>query len=241
MPLQAYADQLVTFEVAWGYGGSSVDLAGFRFYSGDESVCETSDPDARSLQCEMVVSSQVMPFSMTAFNIYGAESEHSEIFWLDFSNYLDADNSPPVAKLEASSISGATPLLVSFDGSGSTDPGGYVVSFSWDFGDGQAGEGELVDHTFYSPGDYVVALTVIDDAGVTAETEIVVSVSDYGQPAGDSDDDDVDFLQAVLFPGANVVGGGCSVSYDPAAPGEAGAWLLLLLAGTVFAIVKRKS
>ena len=46
-----------------------------------------------------------------------------------------------------------------------TDPEGYVVSFKWFFGDGQAASGRRVDHTFELPGTYRVQVRATDSWG----------------------------------------------------------------------------
>jgi PKD repeat protein len=54
---------------------------------------------------------------------------------------------------------------VSFDGTGSNDPDGSIVSYAWNFGDGNTGTGPTPSHTYASPGTFDVSLTVTDDAG----------------------------------------------------------------------------
>ena len=56
---------------------------------------------------------------------------------------------------------------VVFDASGSEDPDGKIVKYSWDFGDGETAEGIEVTHVFEKPGTYTVELTVTDDDGAT--------------------------------------------------------------------------
>ena len=57
---------------------------------------------------------------------------------------------------------------VFFDGTGSFDPGGEVVSYRWDFDDGTEAEGAAVEHAFEVPDrTYQVTLTVTDDGGDT--------------------------------------------------------------------------
>ena len=57
-------------------------------------------------------------------------------------------------------------LTIDFDASSSTDDGS-IVDWSWDFGDGNTGSGELTSHTYAEPGTYTVVLTVTDDEGAT--------------------------------------------------------------------------
>ena len=47
-----------------------------------------------------------------------------------------------------------TELSCDFDGSGSSDPDGSIVSFSWDFGDGNNGSGVSPSHTYGTAGTY---------------------------------------------------------------------------------------
>ena len=56
----------------------------------------------------------------------------------------------------------------SFDGSGSRDNDGTIVSYDWTFGDGTAGSGATVVHTYAMPGIYTATLTVTDNEGATA-------------------------------------------------------------------------
>lgn len=51
-----------------------------------------------------------------------------------------------------------------------------VVSYSWDFGDGETGSGARPTHTYDEPGEYVVRLTVTDDDGDEASREETVTV-----------------------------------------------------------------
>lgn len=53
---------------------------------------------------------------------------------------------------------------VTFNASGSSDNVG-IMSYIWDFGDGQSGADVAVSHTYSIPGNYTVTLTVIDAAG----------------------------------------------------------------------------
>ena len=71
----------------------------------------------------------------------------------------------------------ATLLEVTFTDA-STDSDGTVVSWNWDFGDGNTSTEQNPMHTYAANGTYTVALTVTDDAGETGSTSQSVSVND---------------------------------------------------------------
>jgi parallel beta-helix repeat protein len=52
-----------------------------------------------------------------------------------------------------------------FNASSSYDRDGEVVSFEWDFGDGETGNGMVVSHSYNSSGPYDVTLIITDDDG----------------------------------------------------------------------------
>jgi plastocyanin len=70
-----------------------------------------------------------------------------------------------------------TDLTLRFDASASSDPDGSISSYEWDFGDGTSGAGEMVEHTYDSPGDYDVTLTVTDGDGASSETTRTVTAT----------------------------------------------------------------
>jgi len=63
-----------------------------------------------------------------------------------------------------------------FDGSGSADPDGTVVAWSWTFGDGASGSGAIVTHTYISQGPFTVTLTVTDNSGNTGMTTHAITI-----------------------------------------------------------------
>jgi chitodextrinase len=54
---------------------------------------------------------------------------------------------------------------IQFDGSGSYAPGGFIVSYAWDFGDGTTGQGVRPTHTYWVDSRNLVVLTVTDNLG----------------------------------------------------------------------------
>ncbi|MCF7890297.1 PKD domain-containing protein [Candidatus Bipolaricaulota bacterium] len=92
-------------------------------------------------------------------------------------------NKEPTASFSANPTTGGAPLQVTFDASNSEDQDGIVDSFDWDFGDGTSTGGRVVEHSFSSPGEYTVELTVTDNDGATASTTQTVTVEESGPSA----------------------------------------------------------
>lgn len=68
--------------------------------------------------------------------------------------------------------------IITFDGSGSVDPDGTIITYEWDFGDGNDGQGETVTHFYTVPGTYTVTLVVTDNGGLPGVDIIFVVVAD---------------------------------------------------------------
>ena len=81
-------------------------------------------------------------------------------------------NSVPTASYTVASNS---TLTVNFT-SNSSDSDGSIVSYAWDFDDGQTSTEENPSHTYSSGGTYTVDLVVTDDGGLTNSTSSVVTV-----------------------------------------------------------------
>jgi PKD repeat protein len=121
---------------------------------------------------------------------------------------------------------------ITFDATSSTPgaPGGSIISYSWDFGDGSTGTGRNVTHAYTTQGNFTVKLVVTDDQGRTASASRTVPVGVVshkklkevvaglipGDPAGVSNPDvvigDGEILQAIdmwlkktLVPGTNQI------------------------------------
>jgi PKD repeat protein len=84
-------------------------------------------------------------------------------------------NQAPIAIASATPIAGPAPLDVNFSGSGSTDDN-TIVSYSWDFGNGDSSTNEDPSYQFTEVGIYTVTLTV-DDGEITDTETIVIDVT----------------------------------------------------------------
>ena len=87
-----------------------------------------------------------------------------------------AGNRAPVAVATSNKTTGAAPLTVAFDGSGSSDPDGDTLIYDWDFGDGSAhSSAAKPSHTYSQPGTFQAKLTVSDGRGKSASKTIAIT------------------------------------------------------------------
>jgi glucose/arabinose dehydrogenase/PKD repeat protein len=97
-----------------------------------------------------------------------------------------AANQPPTAVITASPTNGPAPLTVSFDGTGSSDPEGKPLSYSWDLnGDGTFGDatGPTASYTYTTAGVYHPSLRVTDDQGASDTASVTVTVGNTAPTA----------------------------------------------------------
>ena len=96
---------------------------------------------------------------------------------------------PPVIPVNKPPVADAGPdqtayvdETVYFDGSGSKDPDGSIISYKWDFGDGGTATGETSLHTYSTPGNYTVTLTVKDNMNAEGSDTCLVTVRETPTP-----------------------------------------------------------
>jgi glucose/arabinose dehydrogenase/PKD repeat protein len=97
-----------------------------------------------------------------------------------------AANQPPTAVFTANPTNGPAPLTVSFDGTGSSDPEGNPLSYSWDLnGDGTFGDatGSTASYTYTVAGVYHPSLQVTDDHGASDVTSATITVGNTAPSA----------------------------------------------------------
>ena len=89
----------------------------------------------------------------------------------------------PVAVATATPSGGDVPLTVNFSSTGSTDPGGAIVSYAWDFGDGATSTLANPSHSYTTGGPYVVTLNLADNGGAsTTQTVLVMALNPNQMP-----------------------------------------------------------
>jgi PKD repeat protein len=92
------------------------------------------------------------------------------------------DQMPPIAIFEWDPEFPDPQRSAEFDASSSYDPDGEIVSYQWDFGDGQIASGEKVSHGFSTCGEYTVTLMVTDNDDLSSykSNTIIVGVGIIG-------------------------------------------------------------
>jgi glucose/arabinose dehydrogenase len=99
--------------------------------------------------------------------------------------YIGANN-PPTAVATANPTSGTAPLTVQFTGSGSSDPDGDALTYSWDLnGDSAYGDSTAVNpsFTYTTAGTYQVTLRVTDARGASSTSAPVTVTVGPGNTA----------------------------------------------------------
>jgi PKD repeat protein len=86
-------------------------------------------------------------------------------------------NQPPTSDA-GGPYAGPVGVPLQFNALGSEDPDGFLVSYSWNFGDGNTGSGPVPTHTYAAPGLYTVTLTVTDNDGAENRSTATVLIGD---------------------------------------------------------------
>jgi PKD repeat protein len=88
--------------------------------------------------------------------------------------FLPRLNQPPMPAFSVAPLEPEAGEMIEFDASDSQDADGALDQIWWDFGDGGAAIGPIVQHRFSSPGEHTITLTVSDTDG--AVTVLVGSI-----------------------------------------------------------------
>jgi chitodextrinase len=81
--------------------------------------------------------------------------------------FTEVTQDPPVSSFTYSPPNPMVNDTITFDASGCSDADGIIVSYLWDFGDGDTSTSQNPTHAYDQEGSYTVTLTVTDDDGLT--------------------------------------------------------------------------
>jgi chitodextrinase/predicted DNA-binding WGR domain protein len=188
VPCVAAAEDGTTI-VAWGQvgaDGSNQVKASFYDPDGNAWTLTTVDPAAGVPLKPNAYRVAVTRTDTHMFGVWRGSNGHLKLFVLP----IDGSGPPPpppeggdpVASFTATPTSGASPLVVTFDGSASYDTDGSIVSYDWNFGDGGTAAGAIVTHTYTTSGTFSASLTVTDNDGKTGNASGDIQVSNPNQP-----------------------------------------------------------
>ena len=175
-PQQGHAPLTVTFDAHYSHDDGAI--AEFHWNFGDPHDTEPSSSIKASHTYRLPGTYLV---KMTVIDEMGKlDSEKMAIV---------VQNPPPVASFEVSNNMPPVGDTVSFDATASYDPNGDILSYFWDFGDGNTGIGIVTNHAYAQDIYYVVTLTVTDNDGETGiERQAVIpqttTIDDGGCPGG---------------------------------------------------------
>ncbi len=86
----------------------------------------------------------------------------------------------PTAALSATPTTGQTPVLVTADASGSSDPQGQTLSYAYNFGDGTtlpAQASATATHSYTTAGTFTITLTVTNTSALSATATATVTIT----------------------------------------------------------------
>ena len=86
-------------------------------------------------------------------------------------------NQPPEVSATVTTFEAAVGEEITFDASASTDSDGSIVSYIWDFGDGNQSAQAVATHAYSSPGTYTAVVTVTDDDGASSSASGDITVT----------------------------------------------------------------
>jgi len=126
--------------------------------------------------------SEVEPVGQEVYGTVGLEvGPNGDLFRVDiFGNIQRITYRAPTAVAMATPTAGNAPLVVQFDGSGSSTPLGSALAYEWDLdGDGEYDDSTLIAPliTYTAAGSYAVKLRVTDVNGASDIATLLVNVS----------------------------------------------------------------
>ncbi len=169
-PYSALVDESITFD---GTGSSDPDgdatIASYEWNFGDGNTGTGATPTHSYA-------------AAGTYNVSLVVTDDTGLTGSDSSTATISDQpQPPVADANGP-YSALVGVSITFDGTGSSDPDGTIVSYAWDFGDGNTGSGATPSHAYAAAAVYNVSLVVTDNDGLTGSASSTATINDLPQP-----------------------------------------------------------
>ncbi|UCF12944.1 MAG: PKD domain-containing protein [Thermoplasmatales archaeon] len=181
-PLTPTGPVFVEMSIEYIYSSSAVDVDGdlirYRFDWGDGNYSDWSELVASNTSVSMFHSWD----SISTFGIMviAQDENGSNSSWSPSLNVtvsaIDLGGEPPVVDIAMPGNLLANQTIV-FDASGSFDEDSVIVSYYWDFGDGENGNGITTSHIYENPGEYTVTLVVTDNSDIKHSKSLIVHIA----------------------------------------------------------------
>ena len=141
--------------------------------------------------------------------------QHSDgsVTYGELEEYGKVSNQQPIANFTYSPEKPVVNQSVTFDASSSYDPDGFIVSYEWEFGDGNVTitDNPIITHSYSSAGTYTVNLTVTDNDGLKASISRQLTVSPTTPIPAITSCDAQGNEKNQFMPGENVYVKGCGL------------------------------
>jgi PKD repeat protein len=162
-----FAGDLVTFNASASYDPDGY-IVNYTWDFGDGNITTISDP----IITHVYTKGDNYMVRLVAIDNKGCSNSTSQIVTIEDYPTADFVYSPSFP------IAGET---VTFNASSSSPNGGFIVNYTWDFGDGtQLNTSDpIATHTYAAHGDFMVTLTVIDNYGLSGSVSKTIRIRDY--------------------------------------------------------------
>ena len=177
----------------YSYSTSTEDPKGddirhtFDWDDGTTSETEFVKSGERIVQSHAWIEPGEYRIRVRATDDHGASSRWSNTLVM---NTRSSERQPPIAILSATPTEIIEGESVSFSAEASRDTDGELVSYDWNFGDGDTGTGLYVEHAYTHSGHYTASLTVTDTdnlfatdtADITVEPTSALTIAIFTDP-----------------------------------------------------------
>lgn len=178
---------VITTDQDWSSDGGNSEITGEVPFAVEFSAEDSSDPDDDivDFQWDLDGDGVIDEAGEEVEFIFQETGEFTATLYVEDSEgnqsmagitvFVESQNM--TAELTASTLTGETPLSVTFDASGSSYPDGQIVNYKWDFGDGTMRYDQAqVTYSFDSVGTFTVEVTAIASDGVEATDSLFINV-----------------------------------------------------------------